>query len=60
GIVAAYRDLEQSRWRAVLPITAHAANAFIIRLGETAISVSDPAAEDKGKTGDDNQSKFDF
>ncbi|MES9906484.1 MAG: type VI secretion system lipoprotein TssJ, partial [Sedimenticola sp.] len=30
GIVAAYRDLEQSRWRAVLPITAHAANAFII------------------------------
>ncbi|MEJ1365725.1 MAG: type VI secretion system lipoprotein TssJ [Candidatus Sedimenticola sp. (ex Thyasira tokunagai)] len=60
GIVAAYRDLEQSRWRAVLPITAHADNAFIIRLGETTITVSNPAEEKKSKTDGDNQSKFDF
>lgn len=57
GVVAAYRELEQAKWRAMLPIKAHAHNAFVIRLGKATISVSDPSSI---KTGSTNESKFDF
>ena len=57
GCNAAYRDLEQARWRVVLPVKPNAPNAFIVRLGKADITVSEPATERKGSA---DQSKFDF
>ena len=48
GILAAFRDLDQSVWRAVTQITEHETNAYTILLGrnEVSISASQPVERD--------------
>ena len=60
GIVAAYRDLEETHWRVVVPIAPHTPNTFIVRLGKAAISVSGSAAEKRGPADSTDKSKFNF
>ena len=47
GVLAAFRDLDESSWRAVAKITEHETNAFTILLGRNEISISagKPAAD---------------
>ena len=41
GVLAAFRDLEKSTWRAVIQITEHKLNAYTILLGRNDISISE-------------------
>lgn len=59
GVVAAYRDLEQSDWRAVAPITPNKPNPLVIRFSKSVVSISAPMDRDNGNK-DSDQSKFDF
>lgn len=47
GISAAFRDLEEANWRAVLEINEHQKNAYTILLGRSDISVTETAPADE-------------
>jgi type VI secretion system protein VasD len=40
GIMAAYREIDQVRWRQVVPVKPEKINKFTVSLGEKALSVS--------------------
>jgi type VI secretion system protein VasD len=40
GVLAAFRDLDKSSWRAAVSISEHQTNAFTILLGQNEISIS--------------------
>jgi type VI secretion system protein VasD len=41
GIVAAYRDLDNARWRGVLKVTPHEKTKIVIHLGSLSVSVTE-------------------
>lgn len=47
GISAAFRDLEEAKWRAVLEITEHQQNTYTILLGRSDISVTETGPADE-------------
>ncbi len=40
GVLAAYRDLDTSVWRAVTPVTVDESNEIVVRLGRSAVSIT--------------------
>jgi type VI secretion system protein VasD len=39
GVVAAFRDIDQARWRAVTPLNKESKNSVTIELGERSVSI---------------------
>lgn len=40
GIIAAYRDLDNAKWRAIIPLSSEKTNSMIVHLGSAGLQVS--------------------